>query len=127
MPGAAAWVLVTYLRRQGFQRWLPGALPNLQPHERQQMIQALFDLEQVAKEHKEYLVSGVGSAEPRLPEVAPQLPYEITARKAADMLRLSDRRVRQLCASGDLDGRRDGLVWLIDRASVELYRSRGVA
>lgn len=125
--GGAAWVLVTFLRRQRLHDWLPGVLPNLSAGEREQLLEALFDLEQLAEEHKVWRASEVGSAEVPSPEVAGQSPHEITAREAAGVLRLSDRRVRQLCASGALDAHRDGLVWLIDRSSVELYQGRGVA
>lgn len=127
MPGPAAWVLVTFLRRQGLREWLPGAMANLWPDEREQLQVALLDMEECAEEYKAHRASGVGSAELVAPEAAASSSRDVTAREAAAMLRVSDRRVRQLCASGDLDGRRDGLVWLIDRASVELYRSGGAA
>jgi hypothetical protein len=45
---------------------------------------------------------------------------------AAEALRLDRSRVRALAASGDLDARKIGGIWLIDRASIEQRREHPV-
>lgn len=123
VPGSAAWVVWTFLCRQRIQEWLPGVLPNLRAGEQAELTEALRDLEELAGEYKAWLASDLGSSElPAAEPVAP-LSHEISVREAAEVLRVSGRRVRQLCADGTLEARRDnGWAWLIDRASVELYR-----
>ena len=50
----------------------------------------------------------------------------MSTRLAADMLQVSDRRVRQLLAEGKLSGRQTADGWQIDRESVVEYaRNRG--
>lgn len=46
-------------------------------------------------------------------------------RKAAERLGVSEPRVRQLLASGDLAGRRLGRTWLVSAESVARTRERG--
>jgi excisionase family DNA binding protein len=124
VPGPAAWVLVTFLQRQKFGDWLPGVLSQLRPEDRAELLEALTDLELLSEEFKAWLASDLGTSE--LPTSAPAalLPHEIGAREAASMLRVSDRRVRQMCADGVLEARRDGWSWSIDRASVKLHQLR---
>lgn len=60
---------------------------------------------------------------------APADCSEIDSAEAAGLLNVSPRRVQQLLAAGELEGRRSGRVWLVSRASVLLWRDtrRGVA
>jgi excisionase family DNA binding protein len=51
---------------------------------------------------------------------------EIAVRDAAERLGVSEPRVRQLLASGDLAGRRLGRAWLVSAESVARMRERGV-
>ena len=50
---------------------------------------------------------------------------EIAVREAAEQLGVSESRVRQLLASGDLAGRRLGRAWLVSSESVVMMRERG--
>jgi excisionase family DNA binding protein len=82
--------------------------------------QAWAAVDQAADDWLTWRASVGGSAEPRLAEAA--APSEvISTREAADMLRVTERRVRQLLAEGRLAGEQRGRVWLVERASVALY------
>ncbi|WP_142026821.1 helix-turn-helix domain-containing protein [Blastococcus colisei] len=126
MTGPAAWVLTVFLRKQGLTEWLPGVMPNLTAVEREQLMEALMDLEQTAEDYKAWRASDLGSSVVVDSEVAAGLPHEISVRDAAGVLGVSDRRVRQMCESGELEARKPGWSWLVDRSSVELY-GRGAA
>lgn len=126
VPGAAAWVLTVFLRRQGLTEWLPGVMANLTGEEREQLREALMDLEQTAEDFKAWRTSDLGSSEVVDSETAARSSHEFSVRDAAGVLGVSDRRVRQLLTAGALTGRRDAWSWLVDRSSVELYR-RGAA
>ncbi|WP_167759163.1 helix-turn-helix domain-containing protein [Blastococcus sp. TF02A-35] len=119
-------MVTVFLGRQGFAQWLPGPLASLSPTEREQVAEALRDLQEVAGEYREWRASEVGSSEGVDSAPAAPLSHEISVREAADMLRVSDRRVRQLCDEGTIGARKPGWSWLVDRASVELHR-RGAA
>lgn len=123
MPGPAAWVLSTYLRRGNvFQAWLYGVRANLTAAEQEQLAEALADLEQVAAEYRDWRGSAVGTAEPRMPEPAAGCDEPITVGKAADMLNISEGMVRRLCRRGDLVAEQGpGGAWAIDRESVKFY------
>jgi excisionase family DNA binding protein len=128
VPGPLAWVIVAFLRRRNeFPDWLPGVLANLSADERAVIREYLPDLELTADQYKAWRASDLGTSELSASVPAAPLPHEISAREAASMIGVSDRRVRQLLAEGSLDGRRDGWSWLVDRSSVELYRRNGVA
>lgn len=47
---------------------------------------------------------------------------EITAHQAAELLACSPEFVRRLARLGRLDGHKAGPVWLINRASLDVYR-----
>lgn len=126
MPGPAAWVVTVFLGRQGFGQWLPGVLGSLSAAEREQVAEALRDLEEVAGEYRAWRASEVGSSEGVDSAPAAPLPHEIGVREVAGMLGVSERRVRQMCESDELKARKPGWSWLVDRSSVELYR-RGAA
>jgi excisionase family DNA binding protein len=67
------------------------------------------------------------SVVPRLPrlstEIAPgsTADMEIDTEKAAELLRLTDSRVRQLLRSGELLGRKAGRRWVVKRSAVAAY------
>jgi excisionase family DNA binding protein len=84
-------------------------------------------VEQAGQEWVTWWASVDGSKRPQGAEIA--APSEvITTREAADMLRISERRVRQLLAEGRLTGTHAGRVWLVDRASVKMLAAvRGAA
>jgi excisionase family DNA binding protein len=46
---------------------------------------------------------------------------EISPRKASELLRVTDSRVRQLLRSGELPGRKVGPRWLVKRSAVLAY------
>jgi hypothetical protein len=52
---------------------------------------------------------------------------EVTTAEAADLLAVTEQRVRQLAALWVHEGlaRKVGRVWMIDQAAIELYRSNG--
>lgn len=124
---STAWVLRVFLDRQDFTTWLTGQRRNLSPVEWEQLLLDVADLQYVAGWHKAWMASDLGTSEPSPSEPAAPLPHEISVCAAAAVLQVSDRRVRQLLAAGDLDGRKDGWSWLVDRSSVELYRRDGAA
>lgn len=57
--------------------------------------------------------------------VASSTPATVTVKTAAERLKLSERRICQLAAAGRISAvRSDRKVWLLDEASVALYRER---
>jgi excisionase family DNA binding protein len=52
---------------------------------------------------------------------------EVTVATAAELLGCSQRYVRRLAESGRVAARRDGWIWLIDRASLDAFRTGGAA
>lgn len=76
-------------------------------------------IERAANEWLTWRASVDGNAEVPPAETPPPSAV-IATREAADMLRISERRVRQMLADGALTGRRAGRVWLVDRASVAI-------
>lgn len=84
-------------------------------------------LEHLAEEHERNLrassASGTDASEPP-PERAVSKRGQIVAAEAAERLDVSDRQVRKLCDSGELDGCKIGRSWHIEEASVEAYRRR---
>ncbi|GAA1550395.1 hypothetical protein GCM10009827_083830 [Dactylosporangium maewongense] len=55
-----------------------------------------------------------------MPAVSTQ---EIDTATAADLLRVTSSRVRQMVRSGDLLARKQGGVWLLDRSEIEMRRT----
>lgn len=49
------------------------------------------------------------------------LNHVVTSHEAAEMMNLTERHVRRLCATGALTCRLAGKVWLILKSSVESY------
>jgi excisionase family DNA binding protein len=56
-------------------------------------------------------------------EMAARLSQEISSKEAAELLKRTDSRVRQLLRTGELQGRRDGRRWVIQGSTVEAYRN----
>jgi excisionase family DNA binding protein len=52
----------------------------------------------------------------------PARSAEIDTDKAADLLGVTPNRVRQLVRGGDIQARKVGRVWLVDRTAIELRR-----
>ncbi|MGW0417499.1 helix-turn-helix domain-containing protein [Streptomyces sp. NPDC003015] len=52
---------------------------------------------------------------------------EVTAEQAAELLGCSVQYARRLASSGRVAARRAGPAWLIDRASLDAFRSGGAA
>lgn len=124
VSGFPAVFLAALLRSHG-----PAQLARLQaevdagrmhPAYAQQVREACAAVDQAAREWQAWRTSVDGSAEPLVTEAAAP-SEEITTREAADMLRISDRRVRQLLADGRLAGEQTGREWRVSRASVALY------
>ncbi|MEV5182873.1 helix-turn-helix domain-containing protein [Streptomyces werraensis] len=66
----------------------------------------------------------VGSAAGTVPDQGASV-QEVTAAAAAGLLGCSPRYVRRLASSGRVAARRAGPVWLIDRASLDAFRTGG--
>lgn len=66
--------------------------------------------------------SADGSVSAGQTEMPPPSVHEISTDRAADMLGLTPRRVRQMLAAGLLEGRQVGRTWMVARGSVELHR-----
>lgn len=128
VPGPLAWVLVAFLGRRGeFADFLPKAMASLSPEERAVIHEYLPYLELTATEYRTWRASEVGTSELRDSAPAAPLPHEISVREAAGMLDVSERRVRQMLGADELEGRKDGWAWLVDRASVDFRRRNEVA
>lgn len=129
LRGFPAFVVATYLDRQGFAEWLRG-LAGVHPELRAQLAEALAELELAGAQYKDWRASEVGvsavdgsTAGPVAAAVGGSA-HEISTEQAADMLGVTPNRVRQLCRGGQLRARQVGKTWLVDAASVRL---RGVA
>jgi hypothetical protein len=69
--------------------------------------------------------SGNSEAMPAEVPVSSEHDDEISTREAADMLRLSDRRIRQLATDGRLAGRQRQGRWVLDRGAVIAHKTKG--
>lgn len=68
-------------------------------------------------------VSATGSSEAALPEAAPDSEHqELTSAEVANVLHLTDRRVRQLAGAGALAARQVAGRWVFDPGAVTAYR-----
>jgi excisionase family DNA binding protein len=100
---------------------------RVHPAYAREVRQAWAAIEHAADEWRTWRVSVDGNAEP-LPAETPAPSQVVSTREAAGMLRISERRVRQLLAEGRLAGEQRGREWQIDRASVALFNAgRGAA
>lgn len=100
--------------------YLPKVLPALSGEQRAEVEATHAAVGWAAGRWQARPVSASGSAETRVTEIVAVSGHdEISTAEAARMLRLSERRVRQLAAGGM--GRRVGRTWLLDRDQVELY------
>ena len=66
--------------------------------------------------------SAYGTAPRNVPEPASKSQW-LTTTEVADLLNLTDRRVRQACTSGQLPAERDNGRWRISRENFEHYRA----
>lgn len=71
----------------------------------------------------EWRSSADGSTEALPAEMPSRSSREIDTATAADLLRVTESRVRQLIRSGDIAARKAGGVWLIDRSEIEMRRA----
>lgn len=75
-----------------------------------------------AQQWREWCSSADGRTEMVATETAPRSSKEITPEEAADLLKVSSSRVRQLLRAGVLEGRKTGRQWLTTRGEIEAYR-----
>ncbi|MDT3724893.1 helix-turn-helix domain-containing protein [Streptomyces sp. DSM 41972] len=121
VEGAAAHILAELLATPGVRRYLRARPATLQ----RELEQTVAAIRRAAVAYEAGLVSAAsanGSAETPAAEIVQPFDREITTGEAAALLELTERRVRQLAASGM--GRRAGGRWLLDRTAVEEYRRR---
>ena len=129
-PYAAAW-MINRLRRSGVNSAAvrrdvemyrsAGAL-----HEAEHLARAWAQLRAAAGELPPAAANGSTKVD-HAETVEESKHDEITTSQAADLLRCTARRVRQLVEDGKLDGRRVGRAWLVDRQMVEDLARRRAA
>ncbi|MGI5179549.1 helix-turn-helix domain-containing protein [Dactylosporangium sp. CA-152071] len=76
-----------------------------------------------AGEEWKHSASAGGSTEALPAEMPSRSSQEIDTATAADLLRVTESRVRQLARSGDIAARKVGGVWLVDRSEIEMRRA----
>jgi hypothetical protein len=133
IKGAAAWLLVQFLdgpadethtvsRLEAYAARLAAGVAH--PRYVADLWEARGLLAEAARQwHERRPVSDEGSAEGVVAEIGGSSLGEISTDRAAGMLGVSARRVRQLVAGGVLTGRLVGRVWLVDAGSVETLRA----
>lgn len=120
VAGGPAYVLATILEGAN----VPGRIFGLPPELRAETLRTLDDIRGAAS------VWDQGRREGQAPEVdthndeSPSHPPEsfLTTAQAADVLGVSERRVRQLADAGTLAGRKLGRQWQLDPESVQARR-----
>lgn len=126
--GFAAFVIATLLDGELPERMVrlaeQAAAGRLHPDRLLELRLAWAAIRDAGRQWQQWRASVDGTAEP-LPAETPEgsnREREIDTAAAGALLGVSDRRVRQLAATGDLAARRVGRAWLIDRSAVELRR-----
>jgi excisionase family DNA binding protein len=116
VPGRPALVIACILRRH----W--DDVEDLPPHIRADLEASVTALEYAAKCWRS---KARGRAEVASAEVVPDSSQDVlTAGQVAAVLKVTDRRVRQLAAAGQLPGRRDRAGRRFDRAAVMAHKER---
>lgn len=93
----------------------------LNPEVHPRVAQELADLREIALE------LAFPETEGLIAETATDLNQLLTPQQAADLLGVSDRRVRQLCVTGDLAAQRIGGRWQINRQDARDYKTARAA
>jgi len=85
------------------------------------IARARASLEKAARAHVDQPVSARPETSAEVAETGPSSAgmYGLTTSDAAELLKRSPRRIRQLIDDGRLVARRDGSTWIVDRESVE--------
>lgn len=129
VSGFPAVFLAALLRAHGaeYLRRLEASM-RLHPDYVAQVRQVWRAIDQAEEEWLTWCASADGNTEVPVTEAGPSSTW-ITTREAAEMLDVSERRVRQLLDEGRVSGVRAGRAWQVDRASVELHGAgeRGAA
>lgn len=92
---------------------------DLPPHLRAPLEDALEALDHAARRWE---ATRRGNAEALPAEAAPSSEHELSTREAADVLKVSERRIRQLADAGALVGRKEGPQWRLRKDAVLAYR-----
>lgn len=127
------WVIGVYLRESGkkpdFRTWVSGLRPTslFTEADRAAVLEETAQLEYVGRWYRASLASDLGNAEPAVSAPAAPLAHEISVGEAAEVLGVSERRIRQLCTDEVIEGRKDGWSWRVSRASVVTYREMRAA
>jgi hypothetical protein len=118
VSGWPAWALARLLTR-----YCRDEIEDL-PLEQRRFVTAAIDSLRLAGEHA---IAASGSAPLSSAEIAVGSNHdeELDSDAAADMLKLSARRVRQLAAAGRLPGRLKAGRWSFDADAVTAYRKTG--
>lgn len=122
--GCAAAALTVVLDERLAQVEILAAAGRVTTQDLAETRDAFAEIREAAREWVTARVSAGGSVSAGQTEMPAPSKHEIeiSTERAADMLRLTPRRVRQLLAAGLLEGRRVGPTWLVSRQSVLLYR-----
>ncbi len=116
VSGFAAWRL-----GRSIPRYLRDALDDLPPHLRTEVEDAV---EAMRYSGQRWAATARGSAaEPpaEAPVCSKQEADELSSVEVADVLKVTERRVRQLAAAGVLPGRQKAGRWSFDRGAVTAY------
>lgn len=116
IEGFAAHVLDRVLARH-----LPAYLGRFSAGQRAEVDAARTAIRRAADAYEQRpLIAVSGSAETHGAETSADSAHEISTSEAAVILRITERRARQLAAGGM--GRKVGRAWLLDRSLVLAYR-----
>lgn len=115
VQGWSAYAFARLLRR-----YWRDEVEDLPPHLRRPLEESLEALRAAGAAWERSLR---GSAEAPAAEAAVSSDHELSTRQAAEVLQVSDRRIRQLLESGALTGRRCGQRWWVDHGSLTAYKA----
>jgi excisionase family DNA binding protein len=125
VAGFPAWAITPTLTQA-----LPRLLDRLaaaDPCVRAELVETVAAVRRAGEEWARWRSAADGRTALPQPEPLGSSPVWLTTEDAADVLGVSANRIRQLCRTGSLPGRRVGGRWLVDDDAVRLKALGGVA
>jgi hypothetical protein len=123
--GRAALVLTAVLNRRSLKRELEDI--GFGEADQAAALEAALALAEAGESWRWSRLPRRGNAETRGNGVSPDSDVMVTVADAASLLRLSERRVRQLATAGDIPGERTSLGWRFAHRDVAGLRDRRAA
>jgi excisionase family DNA binding protein len=96
---------------------------RLDPRLLAEVAETWAQIREAAGAWSQWRASVDGSTEAPPAEMPAGSTQEIDTATAADLLRVSSSRVRQMVRSGDITARKAGGVWLVPRSEIEMRRT----